>query len=289
MMNFKDAKKEYESVSIPDRLEEVINQSINRAEGIPQKNKKKTRKGRYAFAAALAASVIFVFTINVNTAFAENLSEIPVLKNLIKVVLIDTYTESDKDIAITVRVPSIKEIGEEQTNLPKKVNKEIYEMCSQYADEARDRALEYRKAFLDTGGTEEEWKEHNIQIEVGYTIKNQSNEYLSFIVYGTENWTSAYAQNKYYNIDIKNKKFITLRQLFGDQYVERINKSIKEQIRERSRNEEEVFFTEEEGGFQSISEEQNFYLNSEQQAVIVFEKYEIAPGYMGEVEFVIDN
>ena len=44
------------------------------------------------------------------------------------------------------------------------------------------RAEEYRTAFLETGGTEEEWAEHNIKITVGYEIKQQSDEYLSFIV-----------------------------------------------------------------------------------------------------------
>ena len=45
-----------------------------------------------------------------------------------------------------------------------------------------------------------------------------------------------------------------------------------------------------EGGFSGIENEyQNFYINSEGKVVIVFEKYEIAPGYMGTQEFVIDK
>ena len=50
------------------------------------------------------------------------------------------------------------------------VNQEIYNLCRQYADEAVSRAEEYRKAFLDTGGTEEEWKAHNIQIQVAMRL-----------------------------------------------------------------------------------------------------------------------
>ena len=37
------------------------------------------------------------------------------------------------------------------------------------------------------------------------------------------------------------------------------------------------------------NEYQNFYINSNGKVVIVFEKYEIAPGYMGIQEFEIDE
>ena len=50
---------------------------------------------------------------------------------------------------------------------------------------------EYKKAFMETGGTEEEWEAHDINIHVGYEIKAQTEAYLSFAVQGTENWSSA--------------------------------------------------------------------------------------------------
>ena len=39
--------------------------------------------------------------------------------------------------------------------------------------------------------------------------------------------------------------------------------------------------------FEKISKEQSFYINSEGKLVISFDKYEVAPGYMGIQEFVI--
>ncbi|MDE7007074.1 MAG: RsiV family protein, partial [Lachnospiraceae bacterium] len=52
-------------------------------------------------------------------------------------------------------------------------------------------------------------------------------------------------------------------------------------------NEGETFFTEEEGGFTGISEDARFYINENNRPVIVFEKYKIAPGSSGEIEFEI--
>lgn len=39
--------------------------------------------------------------------------------------------------------------------------------------------------------------------------------------------------------------------------------------------------------FDKISKEQNFYINTEGKLVISFNKYEVAPGYMGVLEFDI--
>ena len=44
-----------------------------------------------------------------------------------------------------------------------------------------------------------------------------------------------------------------------------------------------------EWNFKSIKEDQNFYLNEDGQIVICFDEYEVAPGYMGLVQFTIDN
>ncbi len=66
-----------------------------------------------------------------------------------------------------------------------------------------------------------------------------------------------------------------------------VNEQIRQQIKERQGHGNEEFFTQEEGGFETISVEQNFYINNTGNVVIVFEKYQIAPGFMGNVEFEI--
>ena len=74
--------------------------------------------------------------------------------------------------------------------------------------------------------------------------------------------------------------------MLGDNYVELANESIKKQISERQKA-GEAFFEAEQGGFTGISEDVNFYINKNNHPVIVFEKYEIAPGSSGEIEFEI--
>ena len=197
-----------------------------------------------------------------------------------------TY-ESEKDgIGISVEVPTLDMIQTDTGIKVDEVNQEIYNLCRQYADEAVSRAEEYRKAFLDTGGTEEEWKAHNIQIQVGYEIKSQTDQYLSFIVRGTESWTTAYSEARYYNIDVNTGKMVTLEDLLGSDYIRIADESIGQQISSRQEA-GEVFWSAEEGGFTGISENAKFYINENGNPVIVFEKYEIAPGSSGEIEFEI--
>jgi len=100
---------------------------------------------------------------------------------------------------------------------------------------------------------------------------------------------------KYDTIDKENEVLITLPSLFKDgSYVDVISENIKEQMIEQNKADEYKMYwvdgIEQEGlveGFEKISEEQNFYISPEGKLVISFDKYEVAPGYMGVVEFVI--
>lgn len=90
------------------------------------------------------------------------------------------------------------------------------------------------------------------------------------------NWTNAYRESRYYNLDLNTGKFVTLKDMLGGDYIALVNNSIREQIAERQ-SAGETFFTAEEGGFAGISEDVKFYINENNRPVIVFEKYEIAP------------
>ncbi|MFQ7057552.1 MAG: RsiV family protein [Turicibacter sanguinis] len=46
---------------------------------------------------------------------------------------------------------------------------------------------------------------------------------------------------------------------------------------------------EDENEFKSIADNQTFYINSSGDVVVVFDKYSIAPGYMGFPEFTIHS
>lgn len=235
-------------------------------------------------AAAAAAAVIFLlFTglVNVSAVFAAGVINMPVIGKIARLVNFRSYSEETQDYAISVSIPAVIENSGRSDAL----NAEILKLCEQYASDAKERVLEYREAFLETGGTEEEWREHNITITVNYEIKSETDDYLSFVIYGYESWLSSEAISHYYNLNKNTMQYVTLEELLGNDYIDLVNEQIKQQIKERQENGNDIFFAEEEGGFTSISPEQNFYINKAGNVVIVFEKYSIAPGFMGIVEF----
>ena len=292
MGRLENMKERYDAVVIPAELNDRIQQEITRSRR--QQAEKKAASRRHTFrkmirgmaAAAAAAGILFTTALNTSPVFAKEAAQLPVIGGVARILTFRSYETEKDDIAVSVEIPTIEMIAADTGITVDGINQEILERCEQYARDALLRAEEYRTAFLETGGTPDEWAEHNIKITVGYEIRQQSNDYLSFVVRGTENWTNAYSESKYYNLDLNTGRPVTLQDLLGSDYVELADKSIWEQIARRQ-NAGEVFSTAEEGGFTGISEYVRFYINRDNRPVIVFEKYEIAPGSSGEVEFEI--
>lgn len=292
MGRLEEMKERYEQIVIPEELSVRVQQEIMKSR--KQQAEKNNTSHKYRFkkvirimeATAAAACILFTAALNTSPVFAKEAAQIPVIGGLARILTFQAYETEKDDIAISVEIPSIEMIAEDTGITVDEMNQEIFDCCSQYVEDAILIAEEYRTAFLETGGTPEEWAQHNIKITVDYEIKQQNNDYLSFIVRGTQNWASAYNECRYYNLDLNTGKYVTLKDMLGDDYVETVNSSIQKQISERQKA-GETFFTAKEGGFTGISEATKFYINEKNRPVIVFEKYEIAPGSSGEIEFEI--
>lgn len=277
-------KFEYENKHMTEKQLESVKATIAAAKQEKRRGRRKVIIQRCSVAAAAIAA--FVILPNTSPVVANAMQNIPVLGKLARVVTFRSYEEETDDLKVSVNIPSVDLIAEDTNGLTDAINQEIYDCCEEYCNEAITRAEEYREAFLATGGTQEEWEAHHIEITVDYEIKSQTEDFLSFTVNCYENWNSGSNETRYYNIDIQSEKIITLEDILGEDYVDAVNTSIQTQIQERMAD-GEVFWTPEEGGFTGISEDTKFYMNQAGNPVIVFGKYEIAPGSSGEVEFEI--
>ncbi len=278
------AKKKYDETEIPDELAERIQMEIKRQDSKRRKAVFWNLGFRRGLAAAAAAVVLFTTGLNTSTVFAETVGNLPVIGAVARVLTFRSYETEDEDLKISVEIPSIEMISEDFSDLEKSVNEEILRLCEQYAQEARNRAEEYRKAFLDTGGTEEEWAAHNIEIRVWYEVKSQTENYLSLAIIGTENWNNANNQIRYYNFDLKKGTLATLADVLGENYKQIADDAIRSQMEERKAD-GAVYFDD----FEGINEDTPFYINESGNPVIVFEAYEIAPGSEGQQEFEIKS
>lgn len=283
MKKMEEAKKVYKSIKIPQQLDYTINKAIfNRCD----KTKNRVKYIKYLTSTVACSFAIFIIMINVNTSFAKSVSDIPVIGELAKVFTIKEYKEEDNIKLIDAKIPALENTG--NTDLEKRINYEIMLKINDVLKEAEDRAAEYRKAVIETGGREEDY--HPLRIQVDYKVGYSTEKIVSFMILKSETLASAYTEMYFYNIDIETGKKLNLRDLLGNDYKKIVDDEIYKEIEIRSKNPDNIYFTKGEGGFEGIENEyQDFYINKEGKIVIVFEKYKIAPGYMGIQEFVIDS
>ena len=279
-------RKEYENMQMNSEQIESLKSVIEDAKQEKGRERHKVMMRRCSTAAAVAAA--FLVVLNTSPVVANAMENIPVLGSVARILTFRTYVQENDDLSISVDIPGVEMISEDTNGLTDAVNQEIYELCEQYSREAIARAEEYKKAFLETGGTQEEWEAHNIAIKVDYAILSQTDDYLSFTVTGSENWNSGCNETRYYNLDLREEKLVTLEDLLGEDYVNIVNADIQTQMKQRTAT-GEVFFDPGEGGFTGIDDAVKFYINQAGNPVIVFDKYEVAPGSAGMVEFEIDR
>ncbi len=322
-MRPEDGKKAYDNIEIPEELSEVVNRAIasRSKEEIRQNSKKKRQRNStvriFRYVASAAAAFVVCMTIGVNTseAFAKEVSDIPVLGSLARVLTIRSYHGTDGDFEIDMEVPEIQketaaetdagtgeapqaEETETDGSFTGDVNAEIEKIVNSYMDEAKQEFADYKEAFFATGGTQEEWADRKMDIIVDYDVKYQKDNILSLELITGKGWVSAQEERYYYNLDLATGKHLTLEQLLGPSYLEEVSASIRQQIEERLAADDSLAYFgygsmgEDEDsmgieGFSTIAANQEFYINDQGEVVIVFAKYDIAPGYMGFQEFTV--
>lgn len=276
-------KKEYKSVPIPAELDFVVKKAL---QGSGTNGRKRRTNGlrKTGIAAASIAACAAILTVGLNTSptFAKTLSEVPIVGSIVKVLTFKEYTLREDKFEANIKVPEIQglENKELESSLNQKYseeNKKLYETFMADMKELKERG----------GG--------HLGVNSGYIVKNDTDRLLSIGRYVVNTAASSSTVMKYDTIDKKNEVLITLPSLFkNDRYVDVISGNIKKQMIERHKADSNKFYwvegIEQKGPiqlFDKISKEQSFYINPEGKLVISFDKYAVAPGYMGVVEFVI--
>lgn len=306
-------KKGYESVEVPPELSDLVQETIAKAtqdlqNGVDKKDsteptlqkenppdlsaakQKKWIRGLTTAVAAFAVLVgAFAFGVNTNEAFAASLKDVPILGALADVFTGSVIKESDDVADVEALIPEVR--GLKDKKLQEMINKKVTDKTTAAIKETKQAMVENKEAWLATGGTEEEYMQREITVD--YEVKCITEDILSFTVSKTQTLASAYFEIDYYNYDLKTGKELTLeaalQKSLGDQALKKASKIIAQEITKRSKEVDAVYFDGSEGveGFTKLSKDQNFYINENGNPVVVFNKYEIAPGYMGIQEFEI--
>ncbi len=272
MKNINDLKKEYMDIKIPENLDDVVKESIKKVDRKSIVNKKIIGS---------AAVLAIVFGINISPAFADVVSDIPIVGNIVKLVTVKNYTLKKNNVEADIKVPAIE--GLENKQLEENLNEEFIKNGKKIYEELIEEFPSINNQMKYVGSD--------------YKIKADNDSFLSIEIIKEEIQASSYTTKKHYTID-KNKQIVlTLPMLFeGDNYIEEISNDIKAQMIENMKKDSNLtYFLETDeneeviDSFDKIKENQDFYINNDGNLVICFNQYEVAPGYMGTLEFIISD
>lgn len=291
-------------------------------EGIlPESGKKKSRNiGRIVGWVAAAAAIMLVVVPNVSANAAYAMEQIPILGNVIKVVTIRNYQFENENYSA-----DIQEVQLEQSGGTEKAGMEDAKTESGLSGEKGAEDVKAENILTGESETEADKMEGSIQtinesieemtdrliakfeeqkeqegghgsIDMSYEVVTDTDTWFTLRIDVTEIAASGYQYQYYYHIDKTTGEIASLKNLFkeGADYIDPISENIKEQMRkEMQADESKIYWIDSEEDiveqFEAIKEDQNFYLNKDGQIVICFDEYEVAPGYMGLVEFAVEE
>ena len=271
-------RNEYENIEIPDELEFLVRTTIKEQE---KKMKRKNIINKSVIAAAVAG-VVFVGSINLSSEISYALSEVPVLGSIVRVLTFKTFELKDNNFDAELKTPAIEGLD---SKLEAMLNKKYLDENQKLYDDFMKEIDELKKADME---------EAHMGIASGYEVKTDTDKLLVIGRYVVNTVGSSSTTIKYDTIDKQNKLLITLPSLFKDEaYIDIISENIKAQMKEQMKDENNVYWLEDEmmgdENFSNIDKNQSFYITKDNQLVIAFDKYEVAPGYMGNPEFIIPS
>ena len=228
----------------------------------------------------VAVAAIVTAVLNASPSMARTLADVPVLGSAVKVLTFVDYKVEEDTYAANIEVPAIS--GE---------SADIKALNEKYAKEGK--AL-YEKFIAEVGHVEGSY----LSVDSGYIVQTDTEKLLSVGRYVAETAGSSTMAIQYDTVDKQKEMVITLPSLFKDEsYISVISEYIAEQMRQQMKdtNQEKTYWVSDAGLtdeqqvdlFTTIKADQNFYITQEGKLVIVFNEYEVAPGYMGIVEFQI--
>lgn len=278
-------KADYQKKEMNEEQLEKLRAKMREAKADRQRDRRKAGlvKGAAVVAAFLCA---FIVLPNTSAAAADAMEKIPVIGRFVEAVTFRDYEyESERNMA-DIKVPQVRPEGtagnekmqEKLTHTTEEINAEIQQITDELIQEFESN-LEHDWGYQD--------------VVVDSKVLAAAEDYFTLKLSCYQGAGSGYEWNYYYTIDLRTGERLQLRDLFldGADYITPISENIKEQMAAQMAEDENVIYwldnEIEEWNFKEISEDTSFYLNEKGNVVIGFNEGDVAPMYMGSVEFEI--
>lgn len=260
--------------SVKDRIETALS-------NLPDGKLKITKITLFTKIMTAAACFVFTFLFllpNVSPAYAQVMEDIPVISDIIEVVTIRNYFYSDENHELDISVPEIENGQNAATDY---INKSVGELTQILADRFYD--------DLETLGNQA-----HTSLYVNYDVVTNTESWFTLKITVFEAAGSSNTYYKYYHIDKLTGKIVKLGDIAADEeFYSIIENEIKRQMKVRMEENDDLIYWVEDSPFGSnivdVGADHNFYFDGDGNVVIVFDKYEVSPGFMGTPEFTVEK
>lgn len=273
-------KAHEEEPPVPEYVLSKIEETL---ESLPEQSvpMKQVRVHIFPKVASIAACFLFVCLVvfpNCSVAYAKALENIPVIGEIVKVVTIRNYFYSDGNHELNIDVPEIVTEGNDAVDY---INKDVDSLTKILAD----------KFYSDL---EEYGYESYGSIRVTHEVVTNTEKWFTLKICVHETVASSNTYYKYYHLDKMSGKVVSLGDLSeNEKFFDVIENEIKRQMQELMSSDPNQKYWEDDAvigeDFVKLSETHNFYWGENGDLIIVFDKYEVAPGAMGTPEFTISR
>ncbi|WP_028393845.1 DUF3298 and DUF4163 domain-containing protein [Bacillus cihuensis] len=265
-------KDHYMDIPIPKELDDVVNRALQTST--------KKRKVAYKWSiGTVAAAILLIATVNSSPSAANAMSNIPIIGKVIDVITFQEWKEEkDNQASMDIKVPAIS--GLDNSGLEASLNEK-------YIAESKQLYQEFTKTLAEL----KEGENANMAVTSGYEVLTDNDSIFSIRRYNVITQASSSTEMQFDTVDKKNQVLLTLKSLFkNESYIDVLSENIKAQIAEQMKSDpNKIYWVSEDDPvrFEKIDRNQKFYINEQNKLVIAFDQYEVAPGYMGPVEFII--
>ena len=268
-----------EPIPVPESVHqrtELLLDSLPEKEIKPQLRILPKAARRFVSAAACILFVMLVLLPNVSVTYAHAMENIPIIGELVGIFTVRNYFYSDDRHELNADVPEVNDPNNEQVS--DLINKDVNELTGAiiqkfYGDLEISHDTGYGSIYIDYETVTNTDKWFTLKLTVS-EVQASSNTYF-----------------KFYYIDRANGTYVTFGDLFDGEDFDSIEQIIRAQMEaEMAADPDVVYWTEDSElgqNMTALNAEQNFYFDDAGNLVIVYNKYEVGPGYMGCPEFKI--
>ena len=279
-----EEKKHYQEIPVPEELKGKLEEAT--------KTPGKVHRFRIP-AVVAAAAILLVLLPNTGANIAYAMGNIPLIGKLFQAVTFRDYRYESERFDADVEVPQIivedtGETGEESEDDSKQLQETI-EQVNFDIEEVTNQLIEEFKASAELG-------ESYGSLEIHHETVTDNEQYFTLKLSIFQAAGSGSESYKFYTIDKKSGKQIQIVDLFQENsgYADVISENIRNQMRALMADDEmNMYWVDNTDmpdiNWEGIKEDQNFYFDGKGNIVFVFDEYEVAPGYMGAQEFMVER